>query len=219
LSSVLEAVSRRKGSKTEVEDRSGSGDQPVRPQFRKILKVLKDPKLAFALFNAQLHLRWKAKVPLSVRLTGRARLKCEGTVRFGRGVILTGDIVPIELICRSHAHISIGDHTFINYGLSISAFKKVSIGHHCLIGHHVLIVDRNEHGVDHRDTPPPPAPVVIEDHVWIGSRVVILPGVCIGHHSVVGAGSVVTKSVPANCLAVGNPARVVRKFARVAVAD
>jgi acetyltransferase-like isoleucine patch superfamily enzyme len=64
---------------------------------------------------------------------------------------------------------------------------------------------------------PPPAPVIIEDHVWIGSRAIILPGVVVGHHSVIGAGSVVAKDVPANCLAVGSPARIVRRFCRVGV--
>jgi acetyltransferase-like isoleucine patch superfamily enzyme len=58
----------------------------------------------------------------------------------------------------------------------------------------------------------PSAPVKIGDHVWIGSRVIILPGVSIGDHAAVGAGSVVTKSIPPNCLAVGNPARVVREL-------
>jgi maltose O-acetyltransferase len=53
--------------------------------------------------------------------------------------------------------------------------------------------------------------------VWIGSRVIILPGLFVGHHSVIGAGSVVTKDIPANCLAVGNPARVVRRFVGVGV--
>jgi acetyltransferase-like isoleucine patch superfamily enzyme len=55
--------------------------------------------------------------------------------------------------------------------------------------------------------------------VWIGSRVIILPGISIGHHSVIGAGSVVTKDVPANCLMVGNPARVVRRFATAGGGD
>jgi acetyltransferase-like isoleucine patch superfamily enzyme len=75
-------------------------------------------------------------------------------------------------------------------------------------------MDRNEHGVEEREVAPPPAQVIIEDHVWIGSRAIILPGVHIGHHSVVGAGSVVTKDISANCLAVGVPARVVRRFVR-----
>lgn len=57
-------------------------------------------------------------------------------------------------------------------------------------------------------------PVVVEDDVWIGSNCIILPGVRIGEHSVVGAGSVVTKSVPPFCLVVGNPARVVRRYDR-----
>jgi maltose O-acetyltransferase len=180
----------------------------------KILKVLKSPRLAAALINAQLSLRGRARLPLSVRLTGRIRLRGGGDIEFGRGVTLTGDIVPLEFVSYDGARISIGDHTFVNYGSSISAYKHVKIGHQCLIGHHALIVDRNEHGVERRDVAPPPEQVIIEDHVWIGSRVIILPGVCIGRHSVIGAGSVVTKDIPANCLAVGNPARVVRRFRR-----
>ena len=125
--------------------------------------------------------------------------------------------MPIEFASYKGARISIGDHTFINYGLSISAYKQVRIGRHCLLGHHTFIVDRNEHGVEHREVVPAPKQVIIDDHVWIGSRVVILPGVFVGHHSVIGAGSVVTKDIPANCLAVGNPARVVRRFVRAGV--
>lgn len=195
----------------------GVGDLPVasdgsRITVRKILKVLSSPRLAAALANAQLRIRGKARVPLSVRLIGRISLRADGDVEFGQGVTLMGDIVPLEFICYKGARISIGDHTFINYGSSISAYKQVKIGRHCLLGHHLLIVDRNEHGVDQREVVPPPAQVIIEDHVWIGSYVVVLPGVFIGHHSVIGAGSVVTKDIPANCLAVGNPARVVRGF-------
>jgi acetyltransferase-like isoleucine patch superfamily enzyme len=164
--------------------------------------------------NAQVRIRGKARLPLSVRLTGRIRLRGDGDVEFGQGVTLVGDVVPIELVSYKDARISIGDHTFINYGLSISAYKQVDIGRHCWLGHYTLILDRNEHGVEEREVAPPPAQVIIEDHVWIGSRAIILPGVRIGHHSVVGAGSVVTKEIPANCLAVGVPARVVRRFVR-----
>ena len=122
------------------------------------------------------------------------------------------NIVPIEFVSHKGACISIGDHTFINYGSSISACKLIKIGRYCLLGHYTLILDTNEHGVELREAVPASAPVNIEDHVWIGSRVIILPGVSIGHHAVVGAGSVVTKDIPPNCLAVGNPARVVRQF-------
>jgi maltose O-acetyltransferase len=123
-------------------------------------------------------------------------------------------MAPIEFVTHKGARIAIGDHTFINYGTSISAYEQGKIGRHCLLGHYTLVLDRNEHGVEQREVAPPPAQVIIEDHVWIGSRVIILPGVCVGHHSVVGAGSVVTKDIPADSLAVGNPARVVRRFGR-----
>ncbi len=180
--------------------------------LRKISKVLRNPRLAAALINAQLRIRSAARLPLSVRLAGHIRLTGGGQIEFGQGVSLVGNIVPIEIFSHEGARISIGDHTFINYGSSISAHKQVKIGHHCLLGHYTLIVDNNEHGVDHRDVVPPSAPVTIEDHVWIGSMVIILPGVSIGHNAAVGAGSVVTKDIPANCLAVGNPARIVRQL-------
>ena len=179
--------------------------------LRKILKVLKNPRLAAALINAQLHIRSAARVPLSVRLVGRIRLRGGGRIEFGHGVSLVGSIVPIEIFSHEGALISIGDDTFINYGSSISAHKQVKIGHDCLLGHYTRISDNHEHGVDHRDVVPPSAPVTIGDHVWIGSMVIILPGVSIGDYAAIGAGSVVTKDIPANCLAVGNPARVVRQ--------
>jgi tetrahydrodipicolinate N-acetyltransferase len=179
---------------------------------RKVLKVLGNPRLAAVLLNAQLSIRGKAWLPLSVRLSGRIRFRGDGDVEFGQGVCLVGDVVPIEIVSYKGSHVSIGDHTFINYGSSITAYEQVKIGRHCLLGHHLLIVDRNEHGVEQRELAPPAAPVIIEDHVWIGSHAIILPGVHIGRHAAIGAGSVVTKDVPANCLAVGNPARVVRQF-------
>jgi maltose O-acetyltransferase len=188
----------------------GVGDN--RTLLRHVLKVVRDPGLAVALVNAQLQIRGRARVPFSVRLIGRIRFKGPGDVEFGKSLTLVGDIVPLEFVCHPGARIAIGDHTFINYGSSISAYKHVEIGRHCLLGHYTLIVDRNEHGVEQRELAPPAAPVVIEDHVWVGSRVTILPGISIGRYSVIGAGSVVTKDVPANCLVVGNPARVVRRF-------
>jgi acetyltransferase-like isoleucine patch superfamily enzyme len=219
LSSISDTISRGERGNPKGEEFSVASDEGSRITVRKIFKVLSSPRLAAALVNAQLSIRGKARVPLSVRLHGRIRLRGDGDVEFGQGVTLTGDIVPIEFVCYGDARMSIGDHTFINYGSSISTYKKVSIGRHCLLGHHTLIVDSNEHGVEHREVAPPPAQVIIEDHVWIGSRVVILPGVSIGHHSVIGAGSVVTKDIPANCLAVGNPARVVRRFVRAGLPD
>jgi acetyltransferase-like isoleucine patch superfamily enzyme len=193
-------------------ERPTAGDDPrSSTAIRKIFKVLCNPQLAVALLNAQLKIRAKARLPLSVRLYGRIYFRAGGDVEFGDGVSLVGTLVPIEIVSHEGSHISIGEHTFINYGASITAYREVRIGRHCLLGHHLRIIDRNEYGIEQREIAPPAAPVLIEDHVWIGAHVIILPGVRIGRNSAIGAGSVVTKDVPPNCLVVGNPARVLRQ--------
>jgi acetyltransferase-like isoleucine patch superfamily enzyme len=194
-------------------ERRTAGDDPgSSTAIRKIFKVLCNPQLAVALLNAQLKIRAKARLSWSVRLYGRIYFKAGGDVEFGDGVTLVGTVVPFEIVSHEGSHISIGEHTFINYGASITAYREVRIGRHCLLGHHLRIIDRSEYGLEQREIAPPAAPVLIEDHVWIGAHVIILPGVRIGHNSAIGAGSVVTKDVPANCLAVGNPARVLRRI-------
>jgi hypothetical protein len=100
---------------------------------RKILKVLRDPWLAAALLNAQLCMRGKARLPLSVRLFGRIGFRAGGDVEFGNGICLIGNVVPVEIVSNKGSRISIGDHTFINYGVSITAFLQVKIGRHCLL--------------------------------------------------------------------------------------
>jgi acetyltransferase-like isoleucine patch superfamily enzyme len=182
------------------------------PSLGKAIKVLRDPRLFCALLNAQVRMGWRARVPFSVRLYGKVRLAEKGEISFGEGVTLTGRIVPLEFLAYEGARIAIGDHTYINYGTSISAYASVSIGQHCHLGHYTLILDNNEHDSRIHRLLPESKPVVIEDHVWIGSRVTILPGVRIGQHTSVGAGSVVTKSIPPHSVAVGNPARVVRSL-------
>lgn len=154
----------------------------------------------------------KARVPLSVRLHGKVHIRGSGHIALGDGITLVGSIVPLELISHQDAHLAIGDHTFINYGSSISAHKHVQIGRHCHLGHYTMILDNDHHDLTDHHVFPPSAPVVIEDHVWIGSKVTVLPGVRIGHHAAIGAGSVVTKDIPPYSLAVGNPARVIRRL-------
>jgi maltose O-acetyltransferase len=162
------------------------------------------------IMNAQLRLLGKAKAPLSVRLRGRIRLDGGGKVVLGEGVSLNGTVVPIELVTYESGRIEIGEHTFINYGSSIAARDSVKIGSYCHLGHYMFVMDNNQHDVVRHSKLPPSDPVVIEDNVWIGSKVVILPGVRIGSRAVIGAGSVVTKDIPPRCVAAGNPARVLR---------
>jgi acetyltransferase-like isoleucine patch superfamily enzyme len=183
--------------------------------MRKLFALFRRPRLAAALLNAQIRIRGKARLAISVRLYGRIHLINKGDVELGRVVTLVGDTYPIEITCHKNARISIGNQTFVSQGSSISAYNHVRIGRQCLVGQHTLISDRNDTGAEFNDTLPPPAEIIIEDHVWIGSRAKIFPGVIIGQHSVIGADSVVTRDVPAYCLAVGNPARVVRRFVNV----
>jgi acetyltransferase-like isoleucine patch superfamily enzyme len=199
-------------------DQSGVRSEKREHQFnvggilRKFLEVIRSPSLAVALLNAQLRIRGRASLPFSVRLRGRIRIAGRGNVELGNGITLIGNIVPVEFVAHSDARILVGDHTFINYGASISAHELVTIGRHCHLGHYCLIIDNNEHDIRQHEVLPPSKPVMIEDHVWIGSRVLILPGVRIGHHAVIGGGSVVTSDVPAHCVAAGNPARIVRSL-------
>jgi acetyltransferase-like isoleucine patch superfamily enzyme len=164
------------------------------------------------IMNAQLRLRGKARVPFSVRLQGHVHLSGHGEVVLGEGVSLNGTLVPIELATYASGRIEVGNHTFINYGSSIAARASVKIGHYCHLGHYTFVMDNDQHGVVRRMELPLSDPVIIGDHVWIGAKAVILAGVHIGSHAVIGAGSIVTKDVPARCVAAGNPARVLRQI-------
>jgi acetyltransferase-like isoleucine patch superfamily enzyme len=164
------------------------------------------------IMNAQLRLRGKARTPFSVRLHGRIQLSGCGEVVFGEGVSLVGTVVPVELVTYTSGRIEIGNHTFINYGSSIAARASVKIGSYCLLGHYTFVMDNDQHDVVRHSELPTSHPVIIEDHVWIGSMAIILPGVRIGSHAVIGAGSIVTKDIPPRCVAAGNPACVLRRL-------
>jgi acetyltransferase-like isoleucine patch superfamily enzyme len=133
-------------------------------------------------------------------------------VILGEGVSLNGTVVPIELVTYTSGRIEVGNRTFINYGSSIAARATVKIGSYCHLGHYTFVMDNDQHDVVRHTELPQSFPVIIEDHVWIGSKVVILPGVRIGSRAVVGAGSIVTKDIPPRCVAAGNPARVLRRL-------
>jgi acetyltransferase-like isoleucine patch superfamily enzyme len=113
----------------------------------------------------------------------------------------------------------IGDHTFVG-PCSIAVAESVRIGKHCRLAGGVGISDYDGHPTDallRRSSPAPREsikPVVIGDDVWIGACARILKGVTIGDRSIVGAGAVVTKSVPPDVVVAGNPARVVKSLVR-----
>ncbi|GAA4291658.1 sugar O-acetyltransferase [Streptomyces venetus] len=112
------------------------------------------------------------------------------------------------------SNISIGARTFVNYNLTALDVARITIGEDCQIGPNVQLLTPT-HPVEpepRRDKLEAARPIVIGDNVWLGGGVIVCPGVTIGDNAVVGAGAVVTRDVPANVVAVGNPARPVRNF-------
>jgi maltose O-acetyltransferase len=139
----------------------------------------------------------------------RARLLSQLLGSVGRDV----EVRP-PLFCDFGTHIMIGDRTFVNFGLMALDVATILIGEDCQIGPNVQLLTPT-HPVDpelRRDKWEGAAPITIGNNVWLGGGVIVLPGVTIGDNSVIGAGSIVPRDLPANVVAVGNPARVVRQL-------
>lgn len=156
----------------------------------------------------------------------------KGTIRIGNDFMFTsGDCInPISrnlrgcIYTEQDAKITIGDRV----GISSSSFwisKELTIGNDVKIGADTLIIDTDSHQIDYRLRKKFPhnqeealflnsqihsAPITIEDDVWIGAKCIILKGVTIGARSIIGAGSVVTKNIPSDCIAAGNPCKPIK---------
>ncbi len=140
-----------------------------------------------------------------------------GKSSIGRGCIISAiDKYGSDIY---NPQISIGDYCHIGEFSHITACQEVRIGNHVLMGRMVFISD-NSHGDSTRDAMSISpisrklyikGPVVIEDNVWIGERVVILSGVTIGEGAVVAANAVVTKDVPSYSIVGGVPAKLIRQ--------
>ena len=192
-------------------------------------------RFKFYRFFNRLYFRWKGicfgqniQVYNKVYLTGK-----RGQIIIGDDFHLTsGDC--INPLCRnirgcihtdkSSSTIVIGNHV----GMSspcIWIHDRLTIGNHVNIGGNCIIMDTDVHQMDYvarrgekvenaddANTKVQSAPVTIEDDVWIGANCIVLKGVTIGARSIIGAGSVVTKDIPADCIAAGNPCRVIRSL-------
>ncbi len=139
------------------------------------------------------------------RISNQGRLYLENHVTFN------SPIHPVEVFVGPGASMTIGAGTFINQGTTLAAAASLEIGPHCLVGEFVAIHDTNFHSVS-PDQPAKTRPVRIGRNVWIGHRAIILAGVTVGDHAIIGAGAVVTKDVPARTIVAGNPAAPVRTF-------
>lgn len=173
--------------------------------------------------------RWKgARIGDACRFYGSIpsfQFPKNGDVEFGDGFIInTGiksgiDGSQSRIHVKKNAKLHIGKMSGMT-NTTIQCHEEIVIGDHVNIGAGCLIIDSNFHSTDWRDRLDRKrdinnhlnAPVHIGDVVFIGARSIICKGVTIGNHSMIAAGSVVTKDIPADCIAGGNPAKVIKKL-------
>lgn len=175
-------------------------------------------------------------------VTGKVVISGFGKIKIGDRFCMTsgGDINPICGDCKAIFFTETKD-SCINIGnrVGMSSTRmwihdKLIVGNNVHIGANVLLIDTDTHQIDYKLRRDPDdavfsglseteiwemkrahtksAPIVIEDDVWIGAHCIVLKGVTIGARSVIGAGSVVTKNIPADCVAAGNPCKVIKKL-------
>lgn len=125
-----------------------------------------------------------------------------------------GNLIGLNHSCilattEEKAKLVIGNNCTFS-GCSLWCFKSITLKDNVRVGANCLIMDGDAHQDDPRAGKN--KPIVIEDNVWLGSNVVVKKGVTIGRNSVIGMNSVVTKDIPANCVAIGNPCVVIKSF-------
>ncbi|MFP5503145.1 MAG: acyltransferase [Candidatus Sericytochromatia bacterium] len=133
-----------------------------------------------------------------------------GVIAIGRNFCVFSYLAKVQLYAGPEGRLEIGDDTFVNNGTILSASQLIRIGSRVNIAPHCVLMDNDFHGTADRDGPPKVSPIVIEDDVWLGTRVTVLRGVTIGRGAVVAAGAVVTKDVPPYTLVGGVPAKVLK---------
>lgn len=173
-----------------------------------LIRLTRDLVLTKLLFREARIVRW----PFYIRN--------EGQLKIGKG-FSSGPRLTLETR-RKNAQLLIGGNCVANSDLHIGAIESVEIGENVLIASGVFISDHS-HGIysgeqqDNPNTPPNlrelfSKPVKIGDNCWIGEKAAILPGVTLGDGTIVGAGSVVTKSFEGGTIIAGNPAKILKKY-------
>lgn len=182
---------------------------PVATLLRKVLAN------ARAFVRGVVDLRACNEVGPRARCFGRPHVRNAGRIVIGADFAGSSTFGALELAAGDGGELVLGDAVVINYGTTISARRGVRVGDGAHIGPYCVIADA--------DLPLPlslpagsePAPIEIGAGAWLGARVTVLPGTRIGPGAVISAGSVVVGEIPANAVASGNPARVLRVIARV----
>lgn len=171
--------------------------------------------------------RWKFKAcgiifGKNMNILGNVAITGMGSIRIGENFMMTSGNAanPISSNLQGCFHaekdalVVIGN----NVGMSSTRLwisKELKIGNNVKIGACTLIIDTDTHPMNYitrrsSNEGAKSSPIIIEDDVWIGAHSIILKGVTIGARSVIGAGSVVTKDIPADCVAAGNPCKIIR---------
>jgi HAD superfamily phosphatase (TIGR01681 family) len=176
-------------------------------------RLRKGVSLIIGVANAAWSLRHCTSVGSGARVRGRMRLENRGSVVIGESFSVVSRWVPMELLTAERGRIEIGDAVWINFGAVIAANERVTIGDRVMIGQHCIVSD-----TDFPDMPPGEVSqaaraIEIGDDVWLAGRVTVRPGVRIGAGSIIIAGSIVEKDIPAYVVAGGIPARPLRKLA------
>ena len=158
------------------------------------------------------HIGRGADIGQGLHLQSPKNIHIGNNVRIGRfGRLAT---FPVD---GRYGQVSIEDNCYIGDFFSVLAGADIVLKKDTLIASHVAVVSENhganpEIGVKYGKQPLSGKPTTIGKNCWIGEKVMIMPGVEIGDWCVIGAGSVVTKSIPAYSMAVGNPARVIKQY-------
>lgn len=161
--------------------------------------------------------------PKNILVLGKLGLCNRGQILLGENLKIINDSKynraginhPTQLVTAEGATLSIGDNVGIS-GAAIFCTESIEIGNHVMIGASCRIYDTDFHAIGHLDRRvhkmPLPAPVVIEDDVWLCANVTVLKGVTIGARSVIASGSVVTRDIPPDTIAGGIPAKPIRSL-------
>ena len=194
-----------------------------------LLKIYNIPKVLRMKWSVYFN-RWyfrakKIEYGLKQNVIGNMSIYGKGNIKIGNNFMMTNDcnVNPISsnikgaFYTEENAFVSIGD----NVGMSATRLwisKRLTIGNNVKIGACTLLIDTDSHPIDYdirrtSNEGTRASPITIEDDVWIGAHSIILKGVTIGARSIIGAGSVVTKDIPCDCIAAGNPCKVIKNLA------
>ena len=187
----------------------------MHPLFAELLKKLRSEPLdvvvrkivtnAAALAGGKVFLRACDSVGARARCFGRPRIANEGHMHIGDDFALGCAFGTASIVTSRHAAVDIGRGVTVNYGTSIRAARHVSLGDRVLVGPFCVIEDADVPGDEAHASS-----IEIGNDVWLAARVVVRPGARIGAGAVIAAGSVVDGEIPANAIASGAPARVLR---------